>query len=72
MIKSRHKAFADNTLFALNIFIIVLLLAGDHLVIPRWLQPVGRMHPLILHFPIVLLKPLAYVLMIILMLTVSP
>src|ERR1700739_794661 len=55
MIKSRHKAFADNTLFALNIFIIVLLLAGDHLVIPRWLQPVGRMHPLILHFPIVLL-----------------
>src|SRR3569833_3441242 len=55
MIKSRHKAFADNTLFALNIFIIVLLLAGDHLEIPRWLQPVGRMHPLILHFPIVLL-----------------
>ncbi|MBS1532589.1 MAG: chitobiase/beta-hexosaminidase C-terminal domain-containing protein [Bacteroidetes bacterium] len=55
MIKSTHKAFADNILFALNIFIIVLLLAGDHLVIPRWLQPVGRMHPLILHFPIVLL-----------------
>jgi uncharacterized membrane protein len=55
MIKSRHKAFADNTLFALNIFIVVLLLAGDHLVIPRWLQPVGRMHPLLLHFPIVLL-----------------
>jgi uncharacterized membrane protein len=55
MIKSRYKAFADNTLFALNIFIIVLLLAGDHLSIPRWLQPVGRMHPLILHFPIVLL-----------------
>lgn len=55
MIKSRYKAFADNTLFALNIFIIVLLLAGDHLSIPRWLQPIGRMHPLILHFPIVLL-----------------
>jgi len=55
MIKSRHKAFADNTLFALNIFIVVLLLAGDHLMIPRWLQPVGRMHPLLLHFPIVLL-----------------
>ncbi|HTI58767.1 FN3 associated domain-containing protein [Mucilaginibacter sp.] len=55
MIKSRHKAFADNTLFALNIFIIVLLLAGDHLTIPRWLQPAGRVHPLILHFPIVIL-----------------
>src|SRR5581483_6672161 len=55
MIKSRQKAFADNTLFALNIFIIVLLLAGDHLSVPRWLQPIGRIHPLILHFPIVLL-----------------
>jgi len=55
MIKSSHKGFAGNLLFALNIFIIVLLLAGDSLVIPRWLQPVGRLHPLILHFPIVLL-----------------
>ena len=55
MIESRYKGFADNLLFALNIFIIVLLLAGDHLVIPHWLQPVGRVHPLILHFPIVLL-----------------
>ncbi len=55
MIKSRQKAFADNTLFALNIFVVVLLLAGDHLAIPKWLQPIGRMHPLLLHFPIVLL-----------------
>ena len=55
MIKSSYKAFADNTLFALNIFIIVLVLAGDHLAIPNWLQPVGRLHPLLLHFPIVLL-----------------
>lgn len=55
MIKSRHRGFAGNLLFALNIFIVVLLLAGSHLVIPRWLQPVGRLHPLILHFPIVIL-----------------
>ena len=55
MIKSSYKGFADKLLFALNIFIVVLLLAGDHLVIPQWLQPVGRLHPLILHFPIVLL-----------------
>ena len=55
MIKSNYKAIADNLLFALNIFIIVLLLAGDHLAIPRWLQPVGRLHPLVLHFPIVIL-----------------
>src|ERR1700758_1104904 len=55
MIKTSQKTFANNLLFALNIFILVLLLAGDHLVIPRWLQPVGRLHPLILHFPLVLL-----------------
>lgn len=53
--KSSHKGFAEGTLFALNIFIVVLLIAGDSLVVPRWLQPVGRMHPLILHFPIVIL-----------------
>ncbi|MDB5136898.1 MAG: cytochrome [Mucilaginibacter sp.] len=55
MIKSSHKGIAGNLLFAFNIFIVILLLAGNHLVIPRWLQPVGRLHPLILHFPIVIL-----------------
>lgn len=55
MIKSRHKGFAENLLFALNIFIIFFLLFGSDIVIPQWLQPVGRMHPLILHFPIVVL-----------------
>jgi uncharacterized membrane protein len=53
--RSSHKGFAGGALFALNIFIIVLLIAGEALVVPRWLQPVGRMHPLILHFPIVIL-----------------
>ncbi|MEO3405753.1 FN3 associated domain-containing protein [Mucilaginibacter sp. CAU 1740] len=53
--KSSHKGFAEGALFALNIFIVVLLIAGDSLAVPRWLQPVGRMHPLILHFPIVIL-----------------
>ncbi|QEM13338.1 c-type cytochrome domain-containing protein [Mucilaginibacter rubeus] len=53
--KSSHKGIAEGALFALNIFVIVLLIAGDSLVVPRWLQPVGRMHPLILHFPIVIL-----------------
>lgn len=55
MIKSSHKGFAENLLFALNIFIIFFLLFGDDIVIPKWLQPVGRLHPLILHFPIVVL-----------------
>lgn len=53
--KSSHKGFADAALFALNVFILVLLLAGNSLVVPQWLQPAGRMHPLILHFPIVIL-----------------
>lgn len=55
MIKNSYKGVAGNLLFALNIFIVVLLIAGDNLVIPLWLQPVGRLHPMILHFPIVLL-----------------
>ncbi|MCR8561471.1 chitobiase/beta-hexosaminidase C-terminal domain-containing protein [Mucilaginibacter sp. BJC16-A38] len=55
MIKSKHKGFAENLLFALNIFIIFLLVFGSAIVIPQWLQPVGRLHPLILHFPIVVL-----------------
>src|SRR5580704_13369576 len=55
MIKSRHKGFAENLLFALNIFIIFFLLFGSYIAIPQWLQPVGRLHPLILHFPIVVL-----------------
>ena len=55
MIKPNHKGFAENLLFALNIFIIFFLLFGDKIVIPPWLQPVGRLHPLILHFPIVVL-----------------
>ena len=55
MIKNSHKAFGDNLLFALNIFIIFFLLFGDHISIPQWLQPIGRLHPLIIHFPIVVL-----------------
>lgn len=49
------KGFAENTLFALNIFIVFLLLFGDRIAVSPWLQSVGRMHPMLLHFPIVLL-----------------
>ncbi len=55
MIKSSHKGFAGKLLIALNVFILFLLVAGSRLVIPQWLQPVGRLHPVILHFPIVIL-----------------
>jgi uncharacterized membrane protein len=49
------KLFAEQVLIVLNIFIIFLLLFESKLALPYWLQPVGRMHPMLLHFPIVLL-----------------
>lgn len=49
------KGFTENALFALNIFIVFLLVFGDKIVVPYWLQPLGRLHPMVLHFPIVLL-----------------
>lgn len=49
------QGYAQNFLFALNIFIAFLLLLESRLAIPQWIQPFGRMHALILHFPIVLL-----------------
>ncbi len=49
----------SSILFTLTIFFNVLLvfflLFENKLVIPVWLQVGGRMHPLLLHFPIVLL-----------------
>jgi uncharacterized membrane protein len=50
-----NRKYAKDFLFALNIFIAFLLLFESRLVVPQWLQPLGRMHPMILHFPIVLL-----------------
>lgn len=49
------RAFAEQVLIAANIFVLFLLLFESKLVIPAWLQTIGRMHPLILHFPIVIL-----------------
>lgn len=43
-----------NVVFVLGSFILFLLVFEARLVIPDWLKPVGRMHPLLLHFPIVL------------------
>jgi uncharacterized membrane protein len=49
------KGFAENLLFAADVFIVFLLIFGHQVAIPSWLQPVGRMHPMLLHFPIVIL-----------------
>jgi Leucine-rich repeat (LRR) protein/uncharacterized membrane protein len=48
-------------LVAEQCLLVILLLAGffvvfeEKLVLPYWIQPLGRMHPMLLHFPIVLL-----------------
>lgn len=47
--------FAEQALFASVIFVLFLLLFDGRFVVPLWLQPLGRMHSLLLHFPIVIL-----------------
>ena len=49
------KAYSGNILFFLNALIVFLLIFEKELIIPAGLQPFGRMHPMLLHFPIVLL-----------------
>ena len=41
-----------NVLFFLHIFLAFLVVFETYLEIPFWLQPLGRMHPLLLHFPV--------------------
>ncbi len=44
-----------NVNFALVVLLAFLFLFRDHMELPEWLQVGGRMHPMVLHFPIVLL-----------------
>src|SRR6478736_3248581 len=55
IMKITLNGFAEHLLFAANVFIIFLLVFSDKINVPYWLDPFGRMHPMILHFPIVLL-----------------
>ena len=50
---NRSKNILFNITFAANCFLVFLLLFESRIVLPAWLQVGGRMHPLILHFPIV-------------------
>jgi uncharacterized membrane protein len=49
------KKFADQILVGSNIAVLFLVLFDHQLVIPNWLALFGRIHPMLLHFPIVLL-----------------
>src|SRR6266540_5471020 len=49
------KKICESILFGGIIFLLFILIFQHSVNIPAWLQIVGRMHPLFLHFPIVLL-----------------
>ena len=51
----RWKPFLYNTSFTLNCLLVFLLIFETRLSLPPWVQTIGRMHPLLLHFPIVLM-----------------
>lgn len=42
------------SLLPLNVLLLFFLVVSSRIVVPAWLQVPGRMHPLVVHFPIVL------------------
>ena len=44
--------YLANAIFFLQILLLFLLLFESKLSLPDWLQPIGRLHPLVLHLPI--------------------
>lgn len=52
---SSFRSILENTLFVWLGLAIILTIGGENLQLPEWIQVIGRSHPLILHFPIVLL-----------------
>lgn len=44
----------ERSLIPLNSLLVFFLVFEPRIVLPQWLQVFGRMHPLVLHFPIVL------------------
>ncbi|NNV53924.1 hypothetical protein GD597_00545 [Panacibacter sp. KCS-6] len=51
----RWKTILYNTALCFNCLLLFLLLFYNSIAVPAWVQVLGRMHPLIIHFPIVLL-----------------
>jgi len=55
MISFQRTPVFENICLMLNSLLLFLALFGAQMQVPAWLQVAGRMHPLVLHFPIVLL-----------------
>src|SRR6476659_9259146 len=49
------KKIGEGILLGGLVFLLFLLAFENRLQVPTWLEVVGRMHPMFLHFPIVLL-----------------
>lgn len=52
---ARFTSLAYNIAFFLNCLLVFFLFFENQLVVPGWLEISGRLHPLLLHFPIVIL-----------------
>lgn len=52
---SDWKGLIFNVAFFLNGLLVFLLIFESRFQVPFWMQAVGRMHPLVLHFPLVVL-----------------
>jgi len=52
---SSIKTLLENTLFVWMGLVLILVIGSDRILLPDWIQVIGRSHPLVLHFPIVLL-----------------
>lgn len=48
----RIEKIVSNLVFFMLCLLTMLLAFESYVQVPYWLQPVGRMHPLVLHFPI--------------------
>ncbi len=51
----RFQTLTSYLLLVIHVLLVFLLIFQEKVIIPAWLQPVGRMHPMLLHLPIGLL-----------------
>ncbi|TDE12411.1 FN3 associated domain-containing protein [Dyadobacter psychrotolerans] len=58
--QNNWKGLFYNIAFFLNGLLLFLLLFESRFSVPYWMQAIGRMHPLVLHFPLVVLMLYAF------------